>query len=141
MEKALFDWPIVLQYDAKAKCRLISRKFFGHEVFSADRSLNQPKATRVCIRSINQSNRLISVRFLFLFVRAFSFQGQTKIALYEESFSPVEGSLAYLSNPSISFQNVTIRTCTSAGCWLELSSKGTMFLSYKRTLKLTWLEG
>ena len=28
MEKALFDWPIVLQYDVKA----ISRKFFGHEI-------------------------------------------------------------------------------------------------------------
>ena len=27
MEKALFDWPIVLQYDVKAKYRLISRKF------------------------------------------------------------------------------------------------------------------
>jgi len=29
MEKALFDWQIVLQYDVKAKCRLISRKFSG----------------------------------------------------------------------------------------------------------------
>ena len=67
MEKALFDWPIVLQYDVKAKCRLISRKFFGHEVFSAESSLNHPKATRVCIRSINQSGRSISVRFLLLF--------------------------------------------------------------------------
>ena len=67
MEKALFDWPIVLQYDVKAKCRLISRKFFGHEVFSAESSLNHPKATRVCIRSINQSARSISVRFLLLF--------------------------------------------------------------------------
>ena len=38
-----------------------------HEVFSAERSLNQPKATRVCMRSINQSNRYISVRLLFLF--------------------------------------------------------------------------
>ena len=27
MENALFDWPIVLQYDVKAKNRLISRKF------------------------------------------------------------------------------------------------------------------
>ena len=26
-EKALFDWPIVLQYDVKVKYRLISRKF------------------------------------------------------------------------------------------------------------------
>ena len=47
VEKALFDWPIVLQYDVKAKYRLISRMFFGHEVFSSGRSLNQPKATRV----------------------------------------------------------------------------------------------
>ena len=62
-EKPLFDWPVVLQYDVKAKCRLISRKFFGHEVFSAEISLNHPKATRVCIRSINQSARSISVRF------------------------------------------------------------------------------
>ena len=67
MEKALFDWPIVLQYEVKAKYRLISRKFFGREVFSPERSLNQPKATRVCIRSINQSNCFICVRSLFLF--------------------------------------------------------------------------
>ena len=42
-------------------------KVLGHEVFSTERSLNQPKATRVCTRSINQSNRSISVRLLFLF--------------------------------------------------------------------------
>ena len=60
MEKSLFDWPIVLQYDVKAKYRLVSRKFFGHKVFSAERS-------HVCIRSTNQSNRSISVRLLFLF--------------------------------------------------------------------------
>jgi len=67
VEKALFDWPIVLQYDVTAKCRLISRKFSGMKFFSPERSLNQPKATSVCIRSINQSNRSISVRSLFLF--------------------------------------------------------------------------
>ena len=44
MEKALFDWPVVLQFDVKAKYRFISRKFFGHEVFSPERSLNQPKS-------------------------------------------------------------------------------------------------
>ena len=66
MEKALFDWPIVLQYDIKANYRLISRNF------TPERSLNQPKATRVCIRSINRSNRSISVRFLFLFCSRFS---------------------------------------------------------------------
>ena len=67
MEKALFDWPIVLQYDVKAKYRLISRKFLGMKYFLPERSLNQPKATRVCICSINQSNRSISIRLLFLF--------------------------------------------------------------------------
>ena len=40
------------------------QKVLGREVFSPVRSRNQPKATRVCIRSINQS---ISVRLLFLF--------------------------------------------------------------------------
>ena len=64
MEKALFDWPIVLQYDVKAKCRLISRKFLGHEVFPPKCSLNQPKATRVCILSTNQSNCSISRSFV-----------------------------------------------------------------------------
>ena len=33
MEKALFDWPIVLQYDVKAKYRLISVKFSGTKFF------------------------------------------------------------------------------------------------------------
>ena len=35
MEKAFFDWPIVLQYmyDVKAKYRLISRKFSGTKFF------------------------------------------------------------------------------------------------------------
>ena len=62
MEKALFDWPIVLYYDVKE----ISRKFFGHEVCLPARSLSQPKPRCVCIRFIHQSNRSISV-CLFLF--------------------------------------------------------------------------
>ena len=33
MDKALFDWPIVLQYDVKAKYPLISRKFSGMKFF------------------------------------------------------------------------------------------------------------
>ena len=37
--------------------------------FSAERSPNQSKATRLCIRSINQSNRSISVRFHFKVIR------------------------------------------------------------------------
>ena len=35
--------------------------------FLPERSLNQLKATRVCIRSINRSNRSLSVRLLYLF--------------------------------------------------------------------------
>ena len=67
IEEALFDWPIVLQYDVKAKYRLISRNFSGMKFFSPECLLNRPKATRVCICSINQSNRSISGRLLFLF--------------------------------------------------------------------------
>ena len=33
MERASFDWPMVLQHDVKAKCRLISRKFSGMTSF------------------------------------------------------------------------------------------------------------
>ena len=53
-KKTLFDWPIMLQYDVKAKYWLISRKFSGMKFFSPEHSLNQPKATDVCICSINQ---------------------------------------------------------------------------------------
>ena len=62
MEKALFDWPIVLRYDVKAKYRLISRKFFGHKVFSAERSLNRPKTTRVSIRSAEKPIKSLDFR-------------------------------------------------------------------------------
>ena len=65
MGKVLFDWPIVLQYNAKAKYRKISRKFFGHEVLSAERSLNQPKATRVFFLFDKP------IKSLFYFVRVF----------------------------------------------------------------------
>ena len=47
MEKALFDWPIVLQYDVKA----ISRKFFRHEVFQPSvRLTNQKPGAFVSVR-------------------------------------------------------------------------------------------
>ena len=38
-----------------------------HEVFSAECSLNQPKATHICICSINQSICSISILLLFLY--------------------------------------------------------------------------
>ena len=43
MEKALFDWPIVLQYDVKAKYRLISRKFSGMKFFHQSVCLTNQK--------------------------------------------------------------------------------------------------
>ena len=51
MEKALFDWPIVLQYDVKAKDPLISRKFSGMKFFYASvRLTNQKPRTFVSVR-------------------------------------------------------------------------------------------
>jgi len=43
MEKALFDWPIVLQYDVKSKYWLISRKFSGMKFFHPSVRLNNQK--------------------------------------------------------------------------------------------------
>ena len=78
MEKALFDWPIVLQYDVKE----ISRKFFGHEVClpARVRLANQNPGAFV---SVSYTNQIALFPFVccFCFVRAFSFQGHTKIAL------------------------------------------------------------
>ena len=71
MEKALFDWPIVLQYDVKAKYRLSFRKFSGMKFFhSSVRSTSFPERTweRGSFYPFgNQLNRSISVRLLFLF--------------------------------------------------------------------------
>ena len=68
MEKASFDWPIVLQYDVKANNRLLSRKFSAIRFFQASvRLTNQKPRAFVYVRPINQSNGSISVRLLFLF--------------------------------------------------------------------------
>ena len=52
MEKALFDWPIVLPYDVKAKYRLISRKFSGMKFFfhPSIRLANQKPRAFVSVR-------------------------------------------------------------------------------------------
>ena len=42
-EKVLFDWPIVLLYDVKAKSRLISRKFSGIKFFHLSVCLTNQK--------------------------------------------------------------------------------------------------
>ena len=69
-QKELFDWPIVLQYDVKAKYRLISRKFsgvLGVKFFHLSVRLTNQKPREFVSGSINQSNRSIYVRLLFLF--------------------------------------------------------------------------
>ena len=43
MEKALFDWPIMLQYDVKAKYWLISCKFSGMKFFQPSVPLTNQK--------------------------------------------------------------------------------------------------
>ena len=51
MEKALLDLPLVLQYDVKAKYRLISRKFSGMKFFHPSiRLTNQKPRTFVSAR-------------------------------------------------------------------------------------------
>ena len=74
VEKALFDWPIVLQYDVKAKYWLISRKFSGMTFFhSRVCSTNQKPRTFVSLRQTNQI-ALFPFVCCFCFVRVFSFQ-------------------------------------------------------------------
>ena len=81
MDKVLFDWPIVLQYDVKAKNRLISRKFSGMKFFHLIvRLTNQKPRSFVSVPYTNQI-ALFAFVGCFCFVRAFSFQGHTKIAL------------------------------------------------------------
>ena len=51
MEKALFDWPIVLQYDVKAKYGLVSRKFSCMTFFYPSvRLTNQKPPAFVCVQ-------------------------------------------------------------------------------------------
>ena len=83
MEEALFDWPIMLQYDVKGKYRLVSRKFWRKEVVSAEHSLNHPKATYARFYPLDKLIKSLYLRSFavsVLFPR-FSFQGHAKIAL------------------------------------------------------------
>ena len=82
MEKASgFDWSIVSQYYIKTKYRLISRKLLGMKFFHPSvRLTNQKPRALVSVRQTNQI-ALFSFVCCFCLVRAFSFQGHTKIAL------------------------------------------------------------
>ena len=88
MEKPLFDWPIVLQYDVKANIdwfleRSSSMTFFQPSV----RLTNQKQGAFVSVRQTNQI-ALFPFVCCFCFVRAFSFQGHTKIALITNDYKP-----------------------------------------------------
>ena len=77
--EALFEWPIVFQYDVKVKYRLISRKFSGMTFFHPSvRWTDQKPRAFVSARLTNQI-ALFSFICCFCFVRVFSFQGHTKI--------------------------------------------------------------
>ena len=56
-------WRKIKKYRQKMNCWVSFPRWWS---FSSERSLNQPKTNRVCIRSTNQSNRSIFVRLLFL---------------------------------------------------------------------------
>ena len=47
MKKALFDWPMVLQYDVKTKYRLISKEFSGMNFFHQSGCLTNQKPRRL----------------------------------------------------------------------------------------------
>ena len=54
MEKALFDWSILSQYDVKWKYRLISRKFLSMKCFHPSfRLTNQKPRAFVSVRHSN----------------------------------------------------------------------------------------
>ena len=77
MEKVLFDWPIVLQYDLKAKYRLISRKFASMKFFQPSVRLTNRKPRAFVpfdkpIKSLYFRSFLVSVlfvRFYFKIIR------------------------------------------------------------------------
>ena len=99
MEKALFDWSIVLQYDVKAKYRLISRSFSSMKFFHPSvRLTNQNPRAFVTVRQANQI-ALLPFVCCFCFVRAFSFQGQTRIVL--TTLTPAPPSLTEESPATI----------------------------------------
>ena len=79
MEKVLLDLPLVLQYDVKAKYRMISRKFSGMKFFHLSIRLTNQKPRAF----VSPVKSLYFRSFVVCFVRAFSFQGHTKIALYK----------------------------------------------------------
>ena len=101
--------PFVLQYDVKAKYRLISRKFSGMKFFHRSASLtnHRPRA----FVSVRQTTEIALFPFVccFCFVRAFSFQVHTKI-----------GSNMQCSGKWKSENSSSVVNCTSNGVFIML---------------------
>ena len=77
--------------------RLAKNRKKKNRVFSPEHSLNQPKATSVCILSTNQSNRSISVCSLFLFCsrvfisRLYENRSQKTVNVYTADVTHLKG--------------------------------------------------
>ena len=73
----------ILQVNNLAKSKL-QYEVLVHDVISPERSLNQPKATRVCIYPFDKPMKWLYFRsfVVSVFFREFSFQGHTKIILF-----------------------------------------------------------
>ena len=69
MEKTLLNWPIVLQYDVKAKYRLIFGKFSVMKFFHPSVRLTSQNSREVCIH-----DELIKCLFFRSFVVSVSFE-------------------------------------------------------------------
>ena len=111
-EKAMFDWPIVLQYDVKAKYPLISRKFSAMKFFHPSvRLTNQKPRAFVSVRQTNH-NALFPFVCCFCFVCAFSFLGHTIIALLGKQIVPRESTAKKVS---FEWQNDGISSTCSKG--------------------------
>ena len=98
MEKALFDRPIALQYDVKAKYRIISRKFLGMKFFHPSVRLTSEKPRAFV--SIRLTNQIALFPFVccFCFVGEFSFQGHTKMALFRTKKRAISDSVSFSYN-------------------------------------------
>ena len=107
-------WPIVLQYYVKAKYRLISRKFSGMKFFHASVGLtNQKPRVRVCIRSVNQSNRSISVCLSFLFCsRVFISRSYENLSIRKNVRPPLPGANARACSDCLSLTELASQSMT-----------------------------
>ena len=102
---ALFDWPIVLQYDVKAKYRLISRKFSGMEFFHPSVHLTNQKPRALCpfdqpIKSLHSRSFVVSVlfaRFHFKVIR----KSLYRCIPSHPPFSPIHSHSRYIPFHSI----------------------------------------